>query len=594
MAAPPVPSVLEHRPLLAPSSAWRPLAAPSAPAPADDGQIRCSQCKKRKPPSEYPRRLINLQPYQVCTAHGWYWTQAKQLSQWAPSTRSSLPEVCEEASRVRDTQGKWLVEGGAGDRQVFVERIAAAGNWTAEEQCVISTVVSPGVLIVRAHSQIRPSTAKGDAAPSPTWVYTLWPSSTSTAPASEPQHRVKLQLWHHAAAGAFTITLKADGVAKQPSPWARPGRVRPSQAKKSAEGVQAPLDGELAPSAPVVAAPGDIVVAPPPAPPQKRRARFAPSAPSAARDREQMPPPPVPAARPAKKARRVEPQLVSPVPTSSAFASSTTPFSASAGSEWSHFLSFPTLVASQPAAHQQPHHLQHPAQHDFPLDPLLLSAFPSTAPATAPALTPAPDPPPLSLAELLSSAIFEPPIIDLPPRVGAHAPSRAGRDLDAAVADALGATPDALSDGEDDDEEEQEGDEGDARERYYEDSIPDESSAEEDDDDRDGGGSVSSFFESSAEETEYGTEDEGAGTGDGESDDGEDNWLEGFAAQQMGLRRGSEEEDEVDDEEDDELSDGAADARAEVRRVRSAGARKGDADDEVDQLESPTSGDEAK
>ncbi|BGP46467.1 hypothetical protein JCM10450v2_002312 [Rhodotorula kratochvilovae] len=592
MAARPVPSVLVHRPLLPPSSAPRPPPPPSAPSPAEDGLIRCSQCKNRKPPSEYPARLINLQPYQVCTAHGWYWTPAKQLSQWAPATRSSLDKVCDEAVRVQSGQAKWLVEGGAGDRPVLVERIAAAGNWTAEE------------------NQTRPSTAKGDAAPSPTWVYTLWPSSTSTTPAPEPQQLHKLQLWHHEAAGVYTILLKADGAAKKPAPWARPGRVRPSQAKKREEGAQAALlsGGGAAPLRAAAGPPapdsGDIVVAPPPAPPKKRRARFAPSAPSAARDRDrdrqQMPPPPVPAARPAKKARRVEPQLVSPMPTSSASAPLQTPFSAAAGSEWSHFLSFPTLLTPQPAPPHPNFPQQQQPSHDFPLDPLLFPSFPTT-PAPAAAVQ-ASDPPPLSLAELLSSAIFEPPIIDLPPRAPyahAHAPSRAGRELDAAVADALGATPDAHSSGEEEDEEDEEG-EDEGREGYYEDSIPDESSAEEEDDDDgegDGAGSVSSFFESSAEETEYGTGDEGA---EGESDEGEDNWLEGFAAQQMGLRRGGEEEDEeeeeeeLDEEEDDELSEGEPSGPAKPARARGAGGRRGEADDEVDELESPTSGSEGR
>lgn len=343
---------------------------------------------------------------------------------------------------------------------------------------------------------------------------------------------------------------------------------------------------------------------------------------SAERDREQMPPPPVPSARPAKKARRVEPQLVSRTPTSLASNGLNTPFSA-ATTEWSHFLSFPTLLQPQapaPAPRQTGPQQQQQQQHgNFPLDPLLLSAFSSASPSSSAGHPAAPSPRhearPLSLAELLSSAIFEPPIIDLPPRpsyqsqhaaTGRSAPSRTGRALDAAVADALGATPDALDSGE---EEEEDGSGDDDASGYYEDSIPDESSAEEDDDDEEGdadgrgggdGASVSSFFESSAEETEYGS---ASGEEDDEDDEGEDNWLEGFAAQQMGLRRGEPEEEELDEEEDedDELSEGddavaAAPAKRRPGRgpARARNPPRGirETDDEVDELDSPSSGGE--
>lgn len=610
-------------------------------------RVRCSQCKKDKPLDEYPARLINLKPYQVCTAHAWYWTAAKQHSQWAPSTRTSFEDMCSEVSRAGSSaQGKWLVEAGAEDRQWFVEQLAAAGNWTAEELCVHLLLRSrhykrspTDSRALPPCSAIRPTTAKGDAAPSPTWVYSLWPSSTSTTPAPSVQELFKLQLWHHEAARAFTITLRSDGASKGPAPWARPGRVRPSQAQQAQNAVlaaPAPAQGQALPAR-AAALPVPPLGSTAPPRPQKVGGRFATSAPSTVaarnadrdRDREQMPPPPVPSARPAKKARRVEPQLVSPTPTSLGSSGLITPFSA-AHAEWSHFLSFPTLVQQpqQPVAPPAQQQQQH-AHHDFPLDPLLLSSLVQPSPSSA-SLQQAPvqDFRPLSLAELLSSAIFEPPIIDLPPRpppthhtharAPAHAPApRSGRALDAAVADALGATPDTLGGDESASGSDEDGSDDDAGRGYYEDSIPDESSADDDDAEEGAGegqdgASVSSFFESSAEETEYGSDDERALSED-EDDEGEDNWLEGFAAQQMGLgpRRGvvrgrasaAEELEEEEDEGADELSEGEGRAAPPARPARASGpaerrgAQQGRAavgveqdEDEVDELDSPSSG----
>ncbi|GAA5921453.1 hypothetical protein JCM3775_003057 [Rhodotorula graminis] len=600
-----IPSVLAHPPTFAPA----PSPAPTAPL----GQVRCSQCKKDKPLDEYPLRLINLKPYQVCNAHAWYWTAAKQHSQWAPARYTAFHHVCDEVLMGGPSaQGKWLVEGAFEDRSRFVEQVAAAGNWTAQELMT------------------RPTKAKGDAIPSPTWVYSLSPASTSTAPAPE---LLKLQLWHHAAASAFTITLKSDDAAQEPGPWAKKGRVRRSVAQQAPSVPRAALTLPQPPSssASTTASPGAALGSTAATPPEDRNrqlatfAALADAAGAAARDRdrEQMPPPPVPSARPAKRARRVEPQLVSPTPTSLGSSGLITPFSA-AHAEWSHFLSFPTLVqqpqnASAPPA-QQPQQAQ---QRDFPLDPLLLSSLVQPSPSStsirhAPAApSPAHNSRPLSLAELLSSAIFEPPIIDLPPRpppthhvrAHSHAPApRSGREFDAAVADALGATPDAL-----DGDESGEGDSDDEGRGYYEDSIPDESSADDDEEEEEGaegagdgadGASVSSFFESSAEETDYGSDDENALS----DDEGEDNWLEGFAAQQMGLgpRRGAERGRQGASEEDegnDELSEGEGRVAQPARptRASTAARRRGTQqgttaagaavdEDEVDELDSPSSG----
>lgn len=289
-------------------------------------------------------------------------------------------------------------------------------------------------------------------------------------------------------------------------------------------------------------------------------------------DRDVMPPPPLPATRPAKRARRVEPQLVSPMPTynSDTVSTSTNPaFAASTAPDWTRFLSFPTLTLPE---------------GDIPIDPLLMSS-PGDGPApatksrkqpTSPRKRsshgPPPPPPPnrpLTLAEMLSSSLFEPPDLGIPTRsttvagsgtqhlhswrqeaspkagtsaetAGQNAASSAATALatqelvsaltslrdgiyarttghspaaSATVSTPVAAVPPESPAGEDERDEE----------GYYEDSIPDTSSEEEDDEDDAGGDAsdMSSFFESS---------DDGGGSG------GDDNWLEGFAAQQMGLR----------------------------------------------------------
>ncbi|GJN87172.1 hypothetical protein Rhopal_000117-T1 [Rhodotorula paludigena] len=671
-AAAPFPSVLLQAPpgTAPPHSAPPPPRLPTQrpraqtpPVPAD--WIRCSQCKKHKDPSAFPVRLINLIPYQVCLAHDWYWTEAKRATHWAPTTTISWAGLCDAARQLRadqtGAQGKWRVSGRASERESLVDRISRAGGWTAKE------------------IPFRQSTAKNDSLPSPTWIYSLEPTASSSSNPSS----FKLQLWAHDSIGCYTITLVPSTKGKEVSAWARPGRARKpksaaapvdvetGQPARKSESAAAP-SGDAPGMAALLAAAAQTASAATSTSSSKRRSTS--SVPSADRDREQMPPPPVP-----KKPRRVEPLLVSPNPTfSSSGPNSQTPFAAAAADQsWAHLFSFPTLqLPSAPPAASS-------ASDPFPLDPLLtaapgssdaaplpvgaLPAFPPAASSSSSSRAPHSgslqlDPNrPLTLAELLSSAIFEPPNIDLPPRLPAHnaassssiftartssrsrrpahtaarVRTKAGKELDEAVADALGnATPPVSAAGADEEgalsEEEGEG--------YYEDSIPDESSEEEDDDEEDeellegdtpGGGadgaSVSSFFESSAEETDYGS----ARPGDDESDeDGEDNWLEGFAAQQMGLTRGEtddeedEEEDEEDeggddggeagegersrdevsafeeDEENDELSDGEVvatttraldDRRAARAATRAAGVQ--DAEDEVDELDSP-SGDE--
>lgn len=342
-------------------------------------------------------------------------------------------------------------------------------------------------------------------------------------------------------------------------------------------------------------------------------------------DDEAMPPPALPASRPAKRARRVEPLLVSPMPTSNATSSTTSAFAAAP--DWTRFLSFPTMTLPN---------------GDIPIDPFLTTtSAPDTmsssnvgaVAAKAPKSRHVPPPKvppsssissssrPLTLAEMLSSSLFEPPDIDLPPRatvpassgtqhlqsskhhavrtqaaadsaaIAASAPSPAAalatQELvsaltslrDGLYARSTGQSPAVVSDvvaTPAQQSDHQRGDED--HESYYEDSIPDTSSEEEESDDddddaasRDIGSDMSSFFESSSEEADDG-ESEGEAAGE------EDNWLEGFAAQQMGLRRRNSL---------DELSSPKETGTRRSKRNRRKGGRdeEGAAAAEVDELD---------
>lgn len=167
---------------------------------------------------------------------------------------------------------------------------------------------------------------------------------------------------------------------------------------------------------------------------------------------------------------------------------------------------------------------------------------------------------------MLASSLFDPPNLDSPPaqplqpihnqrqsppqlRSSAPAPEPPpptgviSPELTAAISRALseaGYSPAGTFESPAAPVEEEEEYVDEAEEGYYEDSIPDTSSEEEDDEEADAaeaaeGSDVASFFESSAEETDHGSE--GVEAGGADEEDEEDDWLEGFAAQQMGLGR---------------------------------------------------------
>ncbi|GAA5865271.1 hypothetical protein JCM3774_004915 [Rhodotorula dairenensis] len=586
------------------------MAPPADVVPVASGStttlIRCSQCKTYKRPSDYPLRVINLEPYHVCLAHKWYWTPAKQANNWAPTTTTTLDQVCDDVAQLRNgvagAQTSWMLDGNEADLSRIVRGIAGVGDW------------DPDAAAVRQRKKAS------DGQTSPMFAYNL-------VPKGRPKHSVgggfRLNLYVHILKSKITLTMKAEDLPKGSLAWSRPDRWRSHKGLVSSEGrgggSNEPADGSATgPDAPVAVIRGserlahaqDLPPEPNSAAPNRLEAALRAAAVVAAKEagfpvtgenveastteqaeqngerraavgHEVMPPPAVP--RPTKRARRVEPMLVSPMPTYNATSSTTSAFAAAP--DWTRFLSFPTL--SFPDG-------------DIPIDPFLTTTSapdhdPSSSvgtlavkapkkrhvpPPKVPPASVASNARPLSLAEMLSSSLFEPPDIDLPPRttapassgtqhlqsnkhqavhsqatrsapITANAPSPAAALATQELVSALASLRDGLyarSTGQSPafqpdvatpapPVDQRPGDED--HESYYEDSIPDTSSDEEDDDSedddddaahRDIGSDMSSFFESSSEDADEGeSAEEAAGE--------EDNWLEGFAAQQMGLRR---------------------------------------------------------
>lgn len=489
---------------------------------------------------------------------------------------------------------------------------SCTSSWPNFRTCFLSLT-----LIKKLYSAVRQKKKVSEGQNSPMFGYNL-------VPRGRPKRSVgggfRLNLYVHTLKSKITLTMKAEDLPKGSLAWSRPDRwkSRKELASNEVNGHQEPAAGGItatvdasavrleseqiarAQNPPIEQAPSPLEAA--------LRAAAAVAANEAGlsipgqrdvwvngdgiqqgsrRDRaddEVMPPPALPASRPAKRARRVEPLLVSPMPTSNATSSTTSAFAAAP--DWTRFLSFPTMTLPN---------------GDIPIDPFIATtSAPDSASspnvgavaAKAPKRRHVPPPKvppsssissssrPLTLAEMLSSSLFEPPDIDLPPRatapassgtqhlqsskhhavrtqaaadsaaIAASAPSPAAtlatQELvsaltslrDGLYARSTGQSPAVVSDvvtTPAQQSDHQRGDED--HESYYEDSIPDTSSEEDESDDddddaasRDIGSDMSSFFESSSEEADDGeSEDEAAGE--------EDNWLEGFAAQQMGLRR---------------------------------------------------------
>lgn len=91
----------------------------------------CSQCREGRS-SEFPIRIASLEPYVICRAHTWYWTEAVKAKNWAPEVLSVIGDVVGD---ILDniagigTTTTWVVDGREGDRAALLECIETAGNW---------------------------------------------------------------------------------------------------------------------------------------------------------------------------------------------------------------------------------------------------------------------------------------------------------------------------------------------------------------------------------------------------------------------------------------------------------------------------------
>ncbi|GAA5931960.1 uncharacterized protein JCM15063_001085 [Sporobolomyces koalae] len=526
-----------------PAATHAPTASTSAIPYSDDQlpQLHCSQCKRERPVTDFPIRLINLQPYLVCLAHEWYWTEAKRSLHWAPETTSSLQEACTAFTRIAhenplEYEDRFMLDGDEGDMETIVSRLAAAGDWTYKK------------MTPRA-SRAKPS--HNDPPPPPMFLYGLRERMDAKTT------RYKLTVYFHRDVRKFTMTLKPEGKRdRSAGPWARPERTRSNKPRQEENGSEPP------PPPPPVTAPGakPMLI-------QHPMAEQSDSLSRAQIDAQQMPPPPIPSR---KKARRVEPSLVSPSPSrppNSSFPSQNLTYSSS-------------TLGANPFAHLQQPWPVDPENASLPNPPASFynsnaQYRPSQSSSSSSASRQFLSSDALTLFEMLANPAFDPPIIPLLPRprtistsTSSHrapaaisvrtdttpqqqtTPVASGKELDDAVADALGGrTPRGQEEEDRDQVLRSDHDEDD----YYEDSIPDDSSQdddgrddtleneEEDDDDDD----ESSFFESSAEEEEE-AEDDRDEVDHGDSDENEDDdddddeeeeeeedWLAGFVSKQM-------------------------------------------------------------
>lgn len=102
-----------------------------APSSDTESTASCSQCRERNP-TAFPIRLTTLEPYLICKAHGWYWTDAVKAKNWAPEHESTIKEVLleiKEISTLNKLGGTWIVVAGLAERTSIFVRIASVGDW---------------------------------------------------------------------------------------------------------------------------------------------------------------------------------------------------------------------------------------------------------------------------------------------------------------------------------------------------------------------------------------------------------------------------------------------------------------------------------
>lgn len=119
--ASPPPPPLQGSTVASTSAAVAAQAAPRATA-------KCSQCKETDP-NAFPIRLATLEPYLVCKAHDWYWSEAVKAKNWAPESVSRFSEIIEFVKEGNGEGMSWMVEGQAKDRDGMVGAITALRNW---------------------------------------------------------------------------------------------------------------------------------------------------------------------------------------------------------------------------------------------------------------------------------------------------------------------------------------------------------------------------------------------------------------------------------------------------------------------------------
>lgn len=138
-----IPSVLRSAPSFPPNSSsnkqsYLPLPTPptASTSATNEPQHHCSQCKRDKPESAFPLKLINLQPYLVCTLHEWYWTEQKRALHWAPEHTMSMSQACEVVRRIsqgEECDDRLMIKGDEDDVKEIVDTLAKAGRYVAKK-----------------------------------------------------------------------------------------------------------------------------------------------------------------------------------------------------------------------------------------------------------------------------------------------------------------------------------------------------------------------------------------------------------------------------------------------------------------------------
>ncbi|KAI5481675.1 hypothetical protein MNV49_002901 [Pseudohyphozyma bogoriensis] len=168
---------------------FNPIIVNSArPTPPRAPTLKCTQCKKNRPVSDFPLRNVSLAPFSICKNHVWYWTEERR-SAWAPKDATSLDALCDNVMRSLDGESvpeTWVLEGEEVLRSKIVERVAKVGGWNVKAIPVRKTRAKSGQSVPAAHH------------------FDLSPPSN----ASSTLPSFRLSLTHQAALAKFAVVLK--------------------------------------------------------------------------------------------------------------------------------------------------------------------------------------------------------------------------------------------------------------------------------------------------------------------------------------------------------------------------------------------------